>query len=357
MSQLILCINFGSTSTKIALYDGKMLLADSGITHTKEELEPFQTINEQLPMRRACVERFLSQQHVEPEQLSAIAARAGVTPPVEFGAYEINKCMIDRLLNKPLADHAMNLSAVVAYQIAGGRKIPVITYDSCTTDQMEAIYKFSGIPEITRSHMSHVENIRAAAFKASEQMGCPYEELNLVVAHLGGGISVTAHRKGRIIDSMDSNDGAFSPERAGILPSRPLAKLIYSGKFSEKELYQRLEGKGGMAAYLGTSDARVVEGRILEGDTYAGLVYEAMAAQTAKSVGQMATVLKGEVDAVVLTGGLAHSAMFTEWVRERVSFIAPMMLFPGEYEMEALALGALRVLKGEEIPKIYEENE
>jgi butyrate kinase len=249
----------------------------------------------------------------------------------------------------------MNLCAVVAYRLALGHDIPVITYDSCTTDQMEPVYKLSGSPEITRSHMSHVENIRAVAFKAADTLERSYPELNLIVAHMGGGISATAHRKGRIIDSMDSNDGAFSPERSGILPSRPLAKLIYSGKFTESEMLARLEGNGGMTAYLGTSDGREVEKRIAAGDTYAKLVYEAMAVQVSKEIGQLATDLCGEVDAIVLTGGLAHSSMFTEWIQERVSFIAPLMLYPGEYEMESLALGALRVLNGSETAKIYSE--
>lgn len=356
LSQYILCINFGSTSTKLALYDGETKLAAYDRTHRKEELAGYPTTNAQLPMRRACVTQFLQEQDVPVSALSAIAARAGVTPPVEFGAYAVNKCMVDRLLNAPLADHAMNLSAVVAYDLAQGLSIPVITYDSCTTDQMEPIYKLSGIPEITRSHMSHVENIRAVAFKAADHLGRPYEELDLLVAHLGGGISATAHHRGRIIDSMDSNDGAFSPERAGGLPSRPLAKLIYSGAFTQEELLRRLEGNGGMAAYLGTADGREAERRIAAGDSWAELVYHAMAVQVAKELGQLATDLAGRVDAIVLTGGLAHSALFTGWVKERVTFIAPVLCYPGEYEMEALALGALRVLEGKEPAKVYCES-
>ncbi len=355
MHTYILCINFGSTSTKLALYDGDVEVASCSRTHSKEELAAFPNVNAQLPMRQACVYQFLQEQNVPVSALSAIAARAGVTPPVEFGAYAINSCMVDRLMNAPLAEHAMNLSAVVAYNLAKGLSIPAITYDSCTTDQMEPVYKLSGIPEITRSHMSHVENIRAVAFKAAKRLNRPYEALNLLVAHLGGGISATAHQKGRIIDSMDSNDGAFSPERAGILPSRPLAQLIYSGTFTKEALLRRLEGEGGMAAYLGTADGREAERRIAQGDAWAELVYRAMAVQVAKELGQLATDLSGEVDAIVLTGGLAHSALFTGWVRERVAFIAPVLCYPGEYEMEALALGALRVLKGEEPVQVYSE--
>ena len=339
MRNLILCINFGSTSSKLALYDGANEVAVKSITHTREELDACPSVNAQLPMRQGYVEQFLLEKKVSVSDLAAIAARAGVTPPVDFGAYTVNECMVRRLLDAPLADHAMNLSAVVAYRLASGRQIPVITYDSCTTDQMEPVYKLSGIPEITRSHMSHVENIRAVSFKAAQKLGRPYEELNLVVVHLGGGISGTAHRKGRIIDSMDSNDGAFSPERSGILPSRPLAKLICSGKFTQEELFRRLEGNGGMTAYLGTADGR------------------AMAVQVAKEIGQLATDLCGQVDAIVLTGGIAHSDLFTGWVEERVRFIATVLRYPGEYEMEALALGALRVLTGEETPKVYSEEQ
>ena len=353
MSRYILCINFGSTSTKLALYDGDIKIASYNRTHTKDELALFSCTNAQLPMRRECVLQFLKEQNIPVSSLAAISARAGVTPPIEFGAYTVNKCMVNRLLNAPLADHAMNLSAVVAYDLAQGLSIPVITYDSCTTDQMEPVYKISGIPEITRSHMCHVENIRAVAFKAAEMLGHPYEALSMVVVHLGGGISGTAHRGGKIIDSMDSNDGAFSPERAGILPSRPLAKLIYSGKLSEAELYRRLEGNGGMVAYLGTADGREVERRITDGDEQAELIYRAMAVQVSKEIGQLATDLYGQVDAIVLTGGIAYSDLFTGWVEERVRFIAPVLRFPGEYEMEALALGALRVLEGRETPKDY----
>ncbi len=357
MRNLILCINFGSTSSKLALYDGANEVAVKSITHTREELDACPSVNAQLPMRQGYVEQFLLEKKVSVSDLAAIAARAGVTPPVDFGAYTVNECMVRRLLDAPLADHAMNLSAVVAYRLASGRQIPVITYDSCTTDQMEPVYKLSGIPEITRSHMSHVENIRAVSFKAAQKLGRPYEELNLVVVHLGGGISGTAHRKGRIIDSMDSNDGAFSPERSGILPSRPLAKLICSGKFTQEELFRRLEGNGGMTAYLGTADGREVERRIAAGDAQAELVYRAMAVQVAKEIGQLATDLCGQVDAIVLTGGIAHSDLFTGWVEERVRFIATVLRYPGEYEMEALALGALRVLTGEETPKVYSEEQ
>ena len=191
MRNLILCINFGSTSSKLALYDGANEVAVKSITHTREELDACPSVNAQLPMRQGYVEQFLLEKKVSVSDLAAIAARAGVTPPVDFGAYTVNECMVRRLLDAPLADHAMNLSAVVAYRLASGRQIPVITYDSCTTDQMEPVYKLSGIPEITRSHMSHVENIRAVSFKAAQKLGRPYEELNLVVVHLGGGISGT----------------------------------------------------------------------------------------------------------------------------------------------------------------------
>lgn len=356
MGKLILCINFGSTSSKLALYDGSQEVAVQSIAHSSQELDACPSINDQLPMRTRCVEEFLQSQQVTVDDLAAISARAGVTPPVEFGAYTVNQCMVNRLLNAPLADHAMNLSAVVAYRLADDRDIPVITYDSCTTDQMEPVYKLSGIPEITRSHMCHVENIRAVAFKAAQKLGRPYESLNLVVVHLGGGISGTAHKGGRIIDSMDSNDGAFSPERAGNMPSRPLAKLIYSGKYTQAELYRRLEGDGGMKAYLGTADGREVEKRIAAGDQQAELVYRAMAVQLAKEIGQLATDLCGQVDAIVLTGGITYSDLFTGWVDERVRFIAPVLRYPGEYEMEALALGALHVLEGKENPKIYRED-
>lgn len=355
MKELILCLNFGSTSSKLALYDGEKEIASRGINYTERKLSFCRAINDQLSFREEDVRKFLNDENVKPGDLAAIMARAGVTPPVEFGAYEINKCMIDRLLNKPLVDHVMNLTPVVAHRLAEEFGCRAMTYDSCTTDQMEPVYKISGIPEIERSHMCHTENIRAVAFKAAKEIGKLYEESNLLVAHLGGGISAAAHTRGRMIDSMDSNSGAFSPERAGILPSRPLAKLIYSNKYTEDELYKRLEGNGGMLAYLGTSDGRDVEKRIAEGDTQAELIYHAMAVQISKEIGALSTDLNGKVDAIVLTGGLANSKLLVDWIRERIEFIAPVIVFPGEYEMEALAFGGLRVLNHSEEAKIYQE--
>ncbi|MGN0735442.1 MAG: butyrate kinase [Anaerovoracaceae bacterium] len=355
MKELILCLNFGSTSSKISLFKGEEEIASKSISYTAEKLSSCKSINDQLAFRESDARQFLTDEGVCHGELSAIMARAGVTKPVGFGAYVINDCMIDRLLNKPIVEHAMNLTPVVAHRIALDYETTAMTYDSCTTDQMEPLFKLSGIPEITRSHMSHIENIRAVAFKYAENIGKKYEDLNLIVSHLGGGISATAHRKGRVIDSIDSNDGSFSPERAGILPSRALAKLIYSNRFTEKELYRRLEGNGGMVAYLGTSDAREVEKQIANGDEKAELVYRAMASQISKSVGQLSTDLNGEVDAIILTGGLANSNILMGWISERVSFIAPVVLYPGEYEMEALAKGAVRVLSGREKANIYEE--
>ncbi|RLD13437.1 MAG: butyrate kinase, partial [Caldiserica bacterium] len=243
-----------------------------------------------------------------------------------------------------------------AYEIAKPLGIPAFIVDPVVVDEMDDLARISGLPEIERKSIFHALNQKSVARKAASDLGKRYEDVNFIVVHLGGGISIGAHRRGRVVDVNNAlnGDGPFAPEKAGGLPTQALVDMCFSGKFTLEEMLKKLAGKGGLVSHLGTNDARKVEKMIEEGDEHAKLIYEAMAYQIAKTIGEMATVLKGDVDAIILTGGLAYSKMLTAWVKERVSFIAPVKIYPGENEMEALALGALRVLRGEEKAKIYE---
>lgn len=256
--------------------------------------------------------------------------------------------MVDRLSNNPVVEHASNLGALISYELAKPLGIPAFIYDSVAVDELQDIARISGMPAIARASMSHALNSRAMAHKVAEKQGKSYKDMNFIVAHLGGGISLSAHEKGRMIDIVSDDEGPFSPERAGRVPCNKLIDLCYSGDYDKKTMKKMLRGKGGIGAYLGTLDAREVEKMIAEGNEEAALVYEAMAYQIAKGIGEMATVLKGQVDAVVITGGIAYSKMMTSWISDRVRFIGPVEIMAGENELESLAYGTMRVLKGEE---------
>lgn len=350
----ILSINPGSTSTKIALYEDETPVFVESIRHSADEIAQFKQIVHQYEFRRDVILQVLRKKGVDIASLHAVVGRGGALPPVESGVYRVNERMLHDL-RQPVREHVSNLGAFLAKEIADQVGVPSFIADPPAVDEMEPIARISGLPEIERQSLSHALNLKAAARKAAKQLGRPYEELNLVVVHMGGGISVSPHRKGRMVDANQALDGTgpFSPERAGGLPIGDLARMAYSGKHTYDQLWRRLVGGGGLVAHLGTNDAREVERRIAAGDNHARMVYEAMAYQTAKEIGAMATVLKGEVDAIVLTGGLAHSEMLIASIRERVKWIAPVLVFPGEDEMEALTLGALRVLRGEEEAKEY----
>ncbi|MGB9592937.1 MAG: butyrate kinase [Anaerolineae bacterium] len=350
----VLSINPGSTSTKVALYEDESPVFVEVIRHSADEIAQYKRIVDQYEFRRDVILRVLEEKGVDLKSLHAVVGRGGALPPVASGVYRINEWMLEDL-RQPKREHVSNLGAFIAREIAERAGVPAFIVDPVSVDEFEPIARISGLPEIERKSLSHALNLKAAARKAAKVLGKPYEELNLVVVHMGGGISVSPHRKGRMIDVNQALDGTgpFSPERAGGLPIGDLLRLAYSGKYTFDELWRRCVGGGGLVAHLGTNDAREVERRIAEGDEHARLVYEAMAYQTAKEIGAMATVLKGEVDAIVLTGGLAHSEMLTGWIRERVEWIAPVLIFPGEDEMEAMTMGALRVLRGEEQAKEY----
>ncbi len=355
MSYKILAINPGSTSTKLALYkDGKKILSET-LDHSVEEIEKYEKVQDQFEMRREAVLSFLKDNNFDVKQLSAVVGRGGLLPPVQSGAYEVNEVMVDRLKNNPIVEHASNLGALIAYEIAKPLNILACIYDSVAVDEMNDIARISGMPDIPRVSFSHALNSRAMAIKVAKNYGREYKDMNFVVAHLGGGISLSVHKKGKMVDIISDDEGPFSPERAGRVPCKKLIDLCYSGKFDKRTMHKKLRGKGGISAYLNTLDAREVEKMIEDGNEEARLVYEAMAYQIAKGIGDLATVVEGDVDAIIITGGIAYSEMITSWITKRVKFIAPVEIMPGENELESLALGALRVLKGEEKAQDYVE--
>lgn len=343
----ILVINFGSTSSKLAVFEDETQVADKTINYTRDELTNFKKMTEQLPLRRQGVLDWLKEIGREVTDFDAISVRGGVTQPLEPGAYKVNQEMVDRLTNAPLLDHPSNMTPMVAWELTKEYGVPSYIYDPIF-DHMLPVAKITGIPEIKRTHMGHIENMRAVSLKMAKELGKPVTECNFIVAHLGGGITMCCEENGRFIDFNDSSNSPFSPERAGVIPARQFSKLIYSGKYSEAEITKLITGRGGMFAHLGTTDCREVEQRIADGDEQAKVVYEAMAYQTAKCIGAFAAVLKGNIDAIILTGGIANSRYFTNYVSDRVGFLAPVKLYPGEFEMESLGLGILRVLNGEE---------
>lgn len=355
MGYKILVINPGSTSTKIAVFEDDKEIFKKNLSHSKEELSKFEKIVDQYEFRKNVILNTLREEGVKLEELSAVVGRGGLLRPIPGGTYRVNEAMIHDLRIGLQGEHASNLGGILAYEIAKPYGIPAFIVDPVVVDEMEPIAKISGLPEIERRSIFHALNQKAVARLAAKELGKNYEEANLIVVHLGGGISVGVHHKGRVIDVNNAlnGDGPFAPERAGGLPVWDAMKLALSGKYTERELKKKLAGQGGVVAYLGTNNMREVEEKVKAGDEKATLIFQAMAYQVAKEIGADATVLKGEVDAIVLTGGLAHSELFVGWIKERVSFIAPILVYPGEDEMRALACGALRVLRGEEKAREY----
>jgi len=358
----LLVINPGSTSTKVALYEDEQPLFVETLRHTSEEIGTFPHILDQYAFRLQTVLSLLQEKQIPLASLAAIVGRGGLLRPISSGTYQVNEKMVAELDTRSKErEHASNLGALLAYDIANRVGIPAFIVDPVCVDEFDDLARVSGLPEIERKSLSHALNLKAVARRAAQDLGRPYPELNLVVAHLGGGISVTAHRRGRMVDVNQALDGTgpFAPERAGGLPVGDVVRICfgvspYEGlHLSYEQIFKNLAGQGGLVAHLGTNSAVEVEKRIEAGDEHARLIYEAMAYQIAKEIGAMATVLYGQVDAVVITGGVAHSTMLLGWIQERVAWIAPVLVYPGEDEMLALAQGALRVLRGEEKVHTY----
>lgn len=353
MGYTILAINPGSTSTKIALYEDETLVFFEQAEHSDEDFAGFSDILEQLDFRLEVIHAILNKHQVDFQKLSAVVGRGGLLPPVNAGGYLVNERLKSVILSGTLSPHASNLGALLADKIAAPLEIPAYIYDSVSSHEFHEIAMITGIPEYHRHSQCHVLNSKAMGRKLAQKNGQRYEDLNLIVAHLGGGISIGAHEKGRIVDAIGDDAGPFSPERTGSLPLLYIVDLCYSGQYTKREMVQKIRGMGGIKAHLGTHDCRLVEQMIAEGNEKAKLVYEAEAYQIAKGIGELAPVLNGKIDYIILTGGLAHSRMMTSMVADRVRFIAPVEIMPGEVEMEALAFGALRILRGEEFPSIF----
>lgn len=352
----VLVINPGSTSTKLAVFEDENALYSESIAHPHQQIAAFPRIADQYAFRRDAVLAFLEKHRVSVHSLDAVVGRGGILRPLASGTYVVNERMLQELLHPyKERDHVTNLGALIANEIARPAGIPAFVVDPVCVDEFEPLARISGLPEIERRSLSHALSLKSVARRAARELGRRYEELNLVVTHMGGGISVSAHRHGRMIDVNQALDGTgpFSPERVGGLPVGDVLRLAFSGKYTYEDLFRRFTRQGGLLAHLGTNDGVEVERRIAQGDEHARLIYEAMAYQIAKEIGLMATVLKGRVDAIVLTGGLAHSPLLVTWIRERVEWIAPVMVYPGQDEMLAMAQGALRVLRGEEEAKEY----
>lgn len=352
----ILVINPGSTSTKVAIYDNDQELYESVVRHSSEELSKFNSIPDQKEFRFAEIIKVLEDNGIELSEIDAVAARGGLLKPISSGTYEINEVMIDDLKKPYAASHASCISGLIGYEIKEKYNIPAYIVDPVVVDELSEVAKISGIPEIRRVSVFHALNTKAIARQFASDINKKYEDLNLVIAHMGGGITVAAHDHGQVVDVNDgiSGEGPFSPERCGGLPVTQVINLIENDTCTFKDLRDYTSKRGGLVAYLNTNDLRDVEAMIADGDEYAKLIYDAMAYQVAKEIGAMSAVLKGNIDAIILTGGLAYSEKFTNSIKEYVSFISEIKIYPGENEIPALATAVLRVLQGEEKPKIYE---
>ncbi|MBP1627217.1 MAG: Butyrate kinase [Holophagaceae bacterium] len=350
----ILAINPGATSTKLAVFDDTTVLFKTTVEHQGEELKPFKQVLHQLEYRFHLILSTLGLAHIPLESLDAVVGRGGLLKPMSGGTYAVNEAMIADLRAAARGEHASNLGGLLAHLIASQHGIPAFIVDPVSVDEMEPEARISGLPDLPRASLSHALNSKAVARRTAEEMGKPYESCRFVVAHLGTGVSVTPHRDGRMIDVNGAQEeGPFSPDRCGGLPARLLAKLCYSGKYTEPQMLERLLVAGGMYAYLGTRDVREAVERAESGDEKAELVLKAMAYQVAKEIGAMSAVLEGEVDRIILTGGIAYSQRIVSDISRRVKFIAPIVVIPGEEELSSLAVGAVRVLKGKEQAKSY----
>ncbi len=347
----ILAINPGSTSTKIAVFEDIKEVFSKNIKHSVEELAPYKKIIDQYNFRRDVIIKELEAAKVPLSSISAVVGRGGLVKPIPGGVYRVNDALIADIKAERMGEHASNLGALIAREMARaiGPRVEAFIVDPVVVDEMDDIARISGMPELPRISIFHALNQKAVARRYAREQKKPYEDMNLIVAHMGGGVSVGCHSKGRVIDVNNAldGDGPFSPERSGGVPVGQLVKMCFSGKYTVDEIKKKIKGNGGLVAYLGTNDAREVEERVKKGDKQAELIYRAMAYQISKEIGALSTVVNGKVDAIILTGGVAYDKMFVGWITERVSFIAPVVVYPGEGEMTALAEGGYYALKGE----------
>ncbi|MBM3404271.1 MAG: butyrate kinase [Bacteroidetes bacterium] len=356
MKSLILVINPGSTSTKIAVFEGRKQVFLINIKHSLESLNKFARIADQFVFRKETIEKALGEASIELKSIRIIVGRGGLLKPIEGGVYCVNEAML-RDIRNPMGEHESNLGGLIAHALAKeiGNSCQAIIADPTCVDEMEEIARISGMPELPRRSFLHTLNQRAVARKYALEIGKKYEEMNIIVAHMGGGISIGMHKQGRIVDVNNglNGDGPMSPERSGGLPVGQLVELCFSGKYTKPEILKKIKGQGGLIAYLGTNDNIEIENRIEEGDNQAKLVHRAMTYQVAKEIGGLSTIVCGKVDVIILTGGLAYSKQIISDIISRVEFIAPVKVYPGEGEMEAMAMYGEMVLKNEIEVKEY----
>ncbi len=352
----ILVINPGSTSTKISVFEDEREVWSSKLKHSSEEIARFDRIIDQYDFRHDVILRELEKAGYSIDTFSAVTGRGGLLMPMEGGTYRVTEKLLDDLRAEVQGDHVSNLGAPIAYQLAGEAGCESFIVDPVVVDEMESPARYSGHPALARRSIFHALNQRAVARRACRETGREYMKSRLIVAHLGGGISVGAHSMGRVIDVNNglNGDGPFTPERTGGLPSGDLAELCFSGNYTFDQVKKMIKGEGGVVAYLGTNDMLEVEREVAKGNEEYREVYYAMAYQIAKEIGALSAVLSGLVDLIVISGGIAYDSTFIGWIRERVEFIAEVRIYPGEMEMEALARGALRVLRHEEQVKTYQ---
>lgn len=351
----ILAINPGSTSTKISLFNETKEIFSKNLSHKIEELARFNKASDQDLYRMEIIVRILREKNVALDKIEAVVGRGGLLKPIEGGTYQVTDEMVADLKKGILGDHPSNCGGLIAYAISKALGCEAFIVDPVVVDELEPEARISGMPLIKRKSIFHALNQKAVAREIAAKLNKSYFDSNFIVAHLGGGITVGAHRKGKVIDVNNGldGDGPFSPERSGSVPIGDLIKACFSGEYTLDEMKKLVKGHGGMVAYLGTHDLKTVEEQVIDGIQKAKLVYESMAYQVSKEIGAMATVLKGKIDAIIFTGGAARSKKFLQLIIDRVKFIAPIYTVEGEQEMLALALGALRVLNNEEKSKIY----
>lgn len=345
-----LIINPGSTSTKIGVFEDETLLFEETLRHSTEEIAQYATIVDQKDFRKEIITNLLKEKDFDINSLNMVVGRGGMLKPIPGGTYAVTDDLLEDLKIGKQGQHASNLGGILAREIGDSIGVPSFIVDPVVVDELCDIARYSGVPELPRTSVFHALNQKAVAKRYAKETGKAYDSLNLIVVHMGGGVSVGAHENGRIIDVFNAldGDGAFSPERAGGAPVGALIKMCFSGQYTEKEVYKKFVGNGGFNAYLGTNDMRDVEKMVNDGDAKAKEIRDAFIFQVSKDMGSMAAVLKGKVDQIVVTGGIAYDKGVVAGLKERCEWIAPFTVYPGEDELLALVQGGLRVVNGEE---------
>lgn len=345
-----LIINPGSTSTKIGVFEDEALLFEETLRHSTEEIASYASIVDQKDFRKQIILDLLKEKAFDIHSLQVVVGRGGMLKPIPGGTYAVSDGLLEDLKIGKQGQHASNLGGILAREIGDSIGVPSYIVDPVVVDELMPISRYSGVPELPRTSVFHALNQKAVAKRYAKEQGKAYDSLNLIVVHMGGGVSVGAHEKGRVVDVFNAldGDGAFSPERAGAVPTGALIKMCFSGEYTEKEVYKKVVGNGGFNAYVGTNDMRDVEKMVQGGDQKAAEVREAFIMQVAKNIGSMACVLKGQIDQIIITGGIAYDKVVVGGLKERAGFLAPITVYPGEDELLALAQGALRVMSGEE---------